>query len=118
MLWSSPLSYRGLSGLATTSFAFLAARLLREQIVARNRWGTAILASLIAGLALKIGYEFWSGQCILVSAAGTFTPQPLSHVLGALVGCVMGILRIGTLGSLVFRGRETAGTTADLTPTR
>jgi rhomboid family GlyGly-CTERM serine protease len=90
MLWTSPLSYRGLSGLATTSFAFLAAGMLREQIAAGNGWGTAILAGLIIGLALKIGYEFWSGQCILVSAAGSFTPAPLSHVLGALAGAMVG----------------------------
>ena len=90
MLWTSPLSYRGLSGLATTSFAFLAAGMLHEQIAAGNRWGTAILAGLIIGLALKIGYEFWTGQCVLVSAAGSFTPAPLSHVLGALAGALVG----------------------------
>jgi rhomboid family GlyGly-CTERM serine protease len=90
MLWTSPLSYRGLSGLATTSFAFLAAGMLREQIATGNRWGIAILAGLIIGLALKIGYEFWSGQCVLVSAAGSFTPAPLSHVLGALAGAMVG----------------------------
>ena len=92
MLWTSPLTYRGLSGLATTSFALLAAGLLREQILAGNRGRAALLAGLIAGLAIKIGYEFWSGQCILVSAAGSFTPQPLSHVLGALVGSVVGLI--------------------------
>lgn len=93
MLLSSPLSYRGLSGLATTSFAFLAAGMLREQIASRNRWGIAILAVLIIGLALKIGYEFWSGQCILVSAAGNFSPAPLSHALGALTGGAIGVVR-------------------------
>jgi rhomboid family GlyGly-CTERM serine protease len=92
MLWASPLSYRGLSGLATTSFALLAAGLLREQITAGNRGRAVLMASLIAGLSIKIGYEFWSGQCILTSAAGSFTPQPFSHVLGALVGLVVGLV--------------------------
>jgi hypothetical protein len=64
--------------------------MLREQIAGGNRWGIAILAGLIIGLALKIGYEFWTGQCILVSAAGSFTPAPLSHVLGALAGGMVG----------------------------
>jgi rhomboid family GlyGly-CTERM serine protease len=91
MLLSSPLSYRGLSGLATTAFVFLAAGMLREQIAAGHRWGTAILAGLILGLAAKIGYEFWTGQCILVSAAGSFTPAPLAHVLGALAGGAVGV---------------------------
>jgi len=90
-------TYRGLSGLDTALFTLLAASALqanwREQ-----QWGWVIaIAGLLAGLAAKIGFETLTDGALFVDTAGAgFQPVPLAHVIGALIGMVVGVYPVST----------------------
>ncbi len=79
--------YRGLSGLDSALFGFVAPQLFCEARRKRHRAAQCLLALLSAGFVGKIAWEMATGQTLFVdSSAACFTPLPLAHVVGALVG--------------------------------
>jgi rhomboid family GlyGly-CTERM serine protease len=85
--------YRGLSGIDSALFALLAVQVLRDAWPRRN-WTIAGVA-IGAGLAFagKVAYETYSGTTLFVdSPAAGMTPVPLAHIVGCLVGLLVGLL--------------------------
>jgi rhomboid family GlyGly-CTERM serine protease len=82
--------YRGLSGVDSALFAFAAAMLLRD---ARREGRSAVvtgIAALAAAFVAKIGWEIATGQTLFVdSTAAGFTPLPLVHAVGGVVGAAV-----------------------------
>lgn len=78
--------YRGLSGIDSALFGFTALWMARERICSKDHKGAAII--LLAGIAflLKIVYEIYTLQAVFASSAGIFTPVPMAHLTGCLVG--------------------------------
>jgi rhomboid family GlyGly-CTERM serine protease len=79
--------YRGLSGLDSALFGFVAPQLFCEARRKQHRAAQWLLAVLTAGFVGKIAWEMATGQTLFVdSSAAGFTPLPLVHVVGAVVG--------------------------------
>lgn len=80
-------TYRGLSGLDSALFTLLAASLLEDK-VREKHWPWVIgISLLLFGFAAKILFETISGTTVFVdSAAASFEPVPLAHIIGALAG--------------------------------
>ncbi len=83
--------YRGLSGLDSAMFMLLLAMFYRRNKSIKNRQKMlyALLALLFCG---KSAYELATGQTMFVQSSGLFTPVPLAHLGGALVGGLAGFL--------------------------
>lgn len=80
-------SYRGLSGLDSALFGLVLAALWRAGGIARG----FSVAGLVAFFG-KIGYESVTGETLFVDQlAGDFTPVVSAHVVGLLVGWVVGM---------------------------
>lgn len=90
-------SYRGLSGLDTGLFALLATRLLIGSLAARDRVGGFLFAGMLAALAAKVAMEFQTGDLWFVTPAD-FTPLPLAHLIGGLIGVAAGVMGRGLVG--------------------
>jgi rhomboid family GlyGly-CTERM serine protease len=88
-------TYRGLSGVDTALFSMLAIVTLHESWYDRDwKWLTVVCAFL-AGFAGKIAFELTTGGTVFVdSAAGDFTPAPLAHLFGILVGGLVGAMHV------------------------
>jgi len=87
------LYYRGLSGVDTALFAFLAAHFaIDSEDAGRRRMGRIALALLVA----RSIYELGSGGTALFvdGAAGGFNTVPIAHVAGAVVGVVTAALAV------------------------
>jgi rhomboid family GlyGly-CTERM serine protease len=88
--WLQPqfVTYRGLSGIDSALFAYVAVDVLVLGW-AERRWHVAgaAAAALVLFLA-KVMFEVVFGQTVFVSAGDTFDPVPLAHLLGAVVGAV------------------------------
>ncbi len=81
-------TYRGLSGIDSALFTFLALKLLHQKTHPANQhWlAPAITATLVLFLT-KIAYELFSNQTLFVnSSAARMVPVPLAHLVGALAG--------------------------------
>jgi len=90
MVWLPQIdSYRGLSGIDTALFGLLAADLLIEKIKDRDVISTIVFGLFLVGLFAKITMEMMSNANIFVSDT-SFTPVPLSHVVGAIIGLAVG----------------------------
>lgn len=87
--------YRGLSGIDTGLFVLLAVRISARRWAARD-WGTmAVIGSLLAGLVGKTAYEAATGATWFVdSCTAGFVAVPLSHLVGALTGGLIGLVRL------------------------
>ena len=82
-------SYRGLSGLDSALFGLLVAEYFAEGLRARN-WGSVGLFGVMgAAMFGKIVLEILAQGNLFVSDT-SFTPVPLSHLVGAIVGLVIG----------------------------
>lgn len=89
-------SYRGLSGIDTALFVYLACRLLEDAWHDRH-WAALVLpTAFLAGFALKLGYEVVTGRTLFVAADAGFVVVALAHVVGASVGAVLGLMSAGT----------------------
>jgi rhomboid family GlyGly-CTERM serine protease len=71
--------YRGLSGVDSALFVLLAASL-------RSPLGGLALAAFLG----KSAWEVWAGST-LFTAAGSFVPVPLAHLIGGAFGLIIGI---------------------------
>jgi rhomboid family GlyGly-CTERM serine protease len=79
--------YRGLSGLDSALFGFVAPQLFCEAQRKQHRVAQWLLAILTAGFVGKVAWEMATGRTLFVAAAAAeFTPLPLVHVVGAVVG--------------------------------
>jgi rhomboid family GlyGly-CTERM serine protease len=89
-------SYRGLSGVDSAFFGLLAVTLIRQSLAKGRRIHAMVIGGWVAAFMLKTGIEYGTGAAIFVdSAAGAFDPVPLAHVVGALVGVAVGLIRAG-----------------------
>lgn len=90
-------TYRGLSGLDTALFAFLAVRLLADTRRRGNARRALLPAMLLAGFAAKLACESATGAALFADArAAGFTVVPLAHLVGAAAGAALA-LADGTL---------------------
>lgn len=88
LAWQSELStYRGLSGIDWTLFTLVAIDVSRDRRSRPVARGAALLTLLLLGV--KLGFESLTGQTLLVDAE--FTPVPLAHAVGAVVGALLAI---------------------------
>jgi rhomboid family GlyGly-CTERM serine protease len=79
--------YRGLSGIDTALFGFLAVGVLRDSIRRGSRAGAAVAGLFIVAFAIKTCVEFFSGVTVFVDARlADFAPVPLAHLLGFAAG--------------------------------
>lgn len=79
-------AYRGLSGVDSALFVYVCANLLAEAWRAGERgWIVAALAALLA-FGGKAAFEHATGTTIFAQSDGRFTPVPLAHAVGGLVG--------------------------------
>lgn len=82
-------TYRGLSGIDTALFGLIVADLLGRRLVERN-WKSALWFSLLLfGLLAKMLTETLAGTNIFVSDT-SFIPLPVAHLIGAVIGLVIG----------------------------
>lgn len=88
-------TYRGLSGIDSALYVLLAVTLLKDEVHGK-RWGWMIaLSGLLVAFVAKVGYEITTGGTIFVnSGASRMIPVPLAHCVGAVVGMVVGLMRI------------------------
>lgn len=108
-------SYRGLSGIDTALFVYLAC----DQLVnagRQRRWTEVCLpAALLAGFGGKLLYELVTGRTLFVdSQTAGFVVVTMAHAVGAAMGAVLGVslasLRRcfprGRLGNVTIPGRN------------
>ncbi len=78
--------YRGLSGLASAVFIFGAAMVMRTSYLNKD-WPVLYLSGFAGfGLIGKILFEYISGETLFVNSQALFTPAPLVHLAGGVVG--------------------------------
>jgi len=80
--------YRGLSGLDSALFVLLASGLLRGAIADRDRGAILLLGLPFVAFAVKIGFEWITGQTVFADGGG-FVPVPLAHVVGGACGVLV-----------------------------
>jgi rhomboid family GlyGly-CTERM serine protease len=84
--------YGGLSGVDCALFALLGTELWRERRRSDGRAALALAVALCAALALKLGFEWWTGGNLFVADLGArIVPVPVAHVAGAAVGLALPI---------------------------
>lgn len=91
--WGQPdlMVYGGLSGLDCALYALFFALLLKREWASGNRgWSAFYMLGLIALLA-KVTYEGVTGHTVFVANTHSgMVPVPLSHLVGGVVGIVVG----------------------------
>ena len=97
MIHPELVSYRGLSGVDSALFAYLACYVVETG--SRNRDRMWALGGAVAWLVFvgKVTFEFFTGQTLFVDSAADFQSVPISHVAGALSGSLVWL--IATLSS-------------------
>ena len=83
-------SYRGLRGLDTALFCLLVGSRWWEKIASREMTGVVVFGILLMAMVCKLGIETISVGSIFVSDR-SFTPVPLAHMVGAVIGWVASI---------------------------
>ncbi|HEY0943771.1 MAG TPA: rhombosortase [Opitutaceae bacterium] len=78
-------TYRGLSGLDSALFTFIAGRLLFGERPVGDWISPLVALVAIAGFGLKCGYEIATASTMFVASDG-FAPVPLAHLAGAATG--------------------------------
>ena len=85
-VWSDHIhTYRGLSGIDTGLFTWLAATQVARSWRQEDWQTSALWLTPLAGLVLKLAYELATGQTLFVDSSD-FIPLAESHFAGALVG--------------------------------
>lgn len=95
-------TYRGLSGIDSALFGFVAARVIAEGRRARHGFSLVAGGLALAGFAAKCGFELATGGTVFVDTAGEFAPVPLAHLIGLAAGAA-------TAGSVRERAAEEVG---------
>jgi rhomboid family GlyGly-CTERM serine protease len=78
-------TYRGLSGLDSTLFVLLAARMHAER-ASRSAWMRLVPALALLGLLAKIAYELCADATLFAGGADLFVPVPVAHLAGGAIG--------------------------------
>ena len=91
------MSYRGLSGLDSALFGLLAAELLQDRRRAGDHKSVALIAGVLLAFCGKISYEWLTSDAVFVDGAD-MVPVPLAHVVGAVIGVVVGAIRMEGCG--------------------
>jgi len=87
------ICYRGLSGLDTALFAFVAVHLVKSLKQKGDRVGQVLVLMILAGLGLKIAFEAFVGEAFFVTRmAPNVIVVPLAHIIGAGIGLLLPIL--------------------------
>ena len=81
--------YRGLSGLDTGLFVWLATTAIRDAWKESDRVAASLWAVPMLGLFGKLGYEYVTGEILFVDASD-FKPLVESHLAGAVAGFALG----------------------------
>jgi rhomboid family GlyGly-CTERM serine protease len=85
-------TYRGLSGLDSALFAYVAAALLQHSWSKRQWFFIGLGALLVSSFAAKVSFELLTGATLFVDAtAAHFLPVPFVHAIGAIVGASLQI---------------------------
>jgi rhomboid family GlyGly-CTERM serine protease len=77
--------YRGLSGIDSALFTFVALTVLKEELEHGRRGTAAAVALVLAGFAVKIVFELTTGATLFTDSS-EFVPLPLAHVVGGICG--------------------------------
>lgn len=91
VMWHHPEmeTYRGLSGIDTALFGLIVADLLGRRLVERD-WKSAVWFSLLlVGLMGKMLAETLADSNLFVNDT-SFVPVPIAHMIGAVIGLVIG----------------------------
>jgi len=87
-------NYRGLSGIDAGLLTLLLAMVVRTQIGLRQYRFVALAGAAFIALAAKLVIEFGTGSTVFVTWSGVrVVPLPMAHLLGAVVGLVVGFAR-------------------------
>lgn len=99
MFWVPQVGcYRGLSGIDTALFGLLVSSLIVQRLKDRETFGALFYILLIVGLFCKIAAEMISQKNIFVTDE-SFTPVPIAHLVGAVIGLAIGTYREKGLSS-------------------
>jgi rhomboid family GlyGly-CTERM serine protease len=86
--------YRGLSGIDSALFVFLATTLLRDAFGNKDHLTALATTAGLAALAAKTTWELTSGTAFFVDASSAcFEPLPLAHLIGGGVGLLVALSR-------------------------
>ena len=87
--------YRGLSGIDTGLFVLLAIGVAAGRWAVRDWKSLAVIGGLLIGLVAKTAYEAVTGATLFVdSSTAGFVAVPLAHLVGALTGGLIGLVRL------------------------
>ena len=78
-------TYRGLSGIDSALFVWVAIRIAQEQFRCSEWMRLSIVAAVLAGFCFKVSFEYITGATLFVQSDGVMTPAPLAHVAGAAI---------------------------------
>jgi rhomboid family GlyGly-CTERM serine protease len=86
--WLQPQfnNYRGLSGVDSALFGYLAVDIFKLARAEGKRWSAAVACIAMALFTAKIFFELGTGQTLFVENTADFSPVPLAHLIGAIVG--------------------------------
>lgn len=85
--WQQDMAYyRGLSGIDSALFGFTAFWMTRKRLHSNDIKGAGIILMTSIAFFLKIVYEFIMLQAVFTRSIDTFTPVPITHLTGFLVG--------------------------------
>jgi rhomboid family GlyGly-CTERM serine protease len=76
--------YRGLSGIDSALFGLLVGLIFKDR--SHSRATVLIVLMLAVTFGAKICYETLAGATLFVESGGVFTPVPLAHLVGGVVG--------------------------------
>jgi rhomboid family GlyGly-CTERM serine protease len=81
--------YRGLSGVDSALFVLVCASALRTSLCSRDRLGTALTITLLAGFIGKVGLEAISGRPLFMAEDPGAALVWLAHASGGAAGCLV-----------------------------
>ena len=97
--------YRGLSGLASALYVFVAMELLARARSDRDRFTALALWGLLVAFAAKVAYEVLTGDTLFAQPMGAnVSGVPLAHLVGGTVGAVFSVA--GRRAQSAARGGE------------
>lgn len=83
------MQYRGLSGVDSALFLFLAIHTAKTLRARPERKELIVVYGLMVAFALKTAFELTTGETVFVSSMGeNVVGVPLAHMIGALAGCL------------------------------
>jgi rhomboid family GlyGly-CTERM serine protease len=97
LCWGLPnlMIYGGLSGLDCALYSLLMVLFIKREIRSHSWTWVVFFLLLLGGLVAKIIYETATGLTIFVGNTHTnIVPVPLAHLVGGIIGFLVGILKV------------------------